>query len=232
MPHTPEISGPAKPGDRPLDEDLYCLKCGYNLRGLTGDPVRCPECGFQNPLGDVVIPAEIIRAELRRMETAPALALTMALLLVPLPLLLAYAAVPKFDFACAATLIVAAVPAWITVALWFRHTCRGQAGWRSALLKYHLWGLFMIATSVGAFVGLVAVLVRVNVRTFPGGVDGVAIVFISGALLILAAVAFWARWVHRRLAAILAPLQRELAVKIAREHTRRRLARPHRRLFG
>ena len=27
-----------------LDEDLYCFTCGYNLRGLPGDPVRCPEC--------------------------------------------------------------------------------------------------------------------------------------------------------------------------------------------
>ncbi len=26
-----------------------CEGCGYNLRGLTGDPVRCPECGLLNP---------------------------------------------------------------------------------------------------------------------------------------------------------------------------------------
>lgn len=28
-----------------IDFDLFCLTCGYNLRGLRGDPVRCPECG-------------------------------------------------------------------------------------------------------------------------------------------------------------------------------------------
>ena len=25
------------------------MQCGYNLRGLSGDPVTCPECGFLNP---------------------------------------------------------------------------------------------------------------------------------------------------------------------------------------
>lgn len=27
-----------------IDEDLYCLQCGYNLRGIPEN--RCPECGF------------------------------------------------------------------------------------------------------------------------------------------------------------------------------------------
>jgi len=27
-----------------LDEDIACLKCGYNLRGLPTDDA-CPECG-------------------------------------------------------------------------------------------------------------------------------------------------------------------------------------------
>lgn len=31
-----------------IDFDLPCLTCGYNLRGLRGDPVCCPECGSNN----------------------------------------------------------------------------------------------------------------------------------------------------------------------------------------
>lgn len=31
------------------DTDRYCRLCGYNLRGLSGDSVRCPECGKLNP---------------------------------------------------------------------------------------------------------------------------------------------------------------------------------------
>jgi hypothetical protein len=59
-----------------LDRDLYCLKCGYNLRGLSGDPVRCPECGYDNPIADVEIPADLIAAQLKKME--PGVAVTIA----------------------------------------------------------------------------------------------------------------------------------------------------------
>ncbi len=35
--------GPARSAQE-IEGDLYCPKCGYNLRGLTSD--RCPECGY------------------------------------------------------------------------------------------------------------------------------------------------------------------------------------------
>lgn len=54
-----------------LDRDLFCLQCGYNLRGLAGDPVRCPECGYNNDLGIASIPADLIRSTLHEMETYP-----------------------------------------------------------------------------------------------------------------------------------------------------------------
>src|SRR5437870_5646396 len=64
-----------------IDEDLYCLTCGYNLRGLPCvDPARCPECGEMNPLGDVLIPAEWIRTALRAMETSPTMCVACAVL--------------------------------------------------------------------------------------------------------------------------------------------------------
>ena len=43
----------------PLDIDLYCLNCGYNLRGLPGDPIRCPECGQSSSIA-------VLRAARRR----------------------------------------------------------------------------------------------------------------------------------------------------------------------
>ena len=49
--HTPTDLPYAKPvaqSQEPIDEDLYCLSCGYNVRGLTGNPIRCPECGDSN----------------------------------------------------------------------------------------------------------------------------------------------------------------------------------------
>ncbi|MEW6198948.1 MAG: hypothetical protein AB1601_09825 [Planctomycetota bacterium] len=31
--------------DDSLDRDLFCPTCDFNLRGLLGDPICCPECG-------------------------------------------------------------------------------------------------------------------------------------------------------------------------------------------
>ncbi|MBN2447615.1 MAG: hypothetical protein JXO22_12855 [Phycisphaerae bacterium] len=31
-------------------DNLECLHCGYSLRGLPGDPIRCPECGTDVPV--------------------------------------------------------------------------------------------------------------------------------------------------------------------------------------
>lgn len=42
----PEMASPDGRGATPsreIEQDLFCQRCGYNLRGLTGD--RCPECG-------------------------------------------------------------------------------------------------------------------------------------------------------------------------------------------
>jgi len=54
------------------DLDLYCLNCGYNLRGLSGDPMSV-----------MTVPAGAVARELRRMETAPTVcvAATLAALL-------------------------------------------------------------------------------------------------------------------------------------------------------
>lgn len=34
---------------------LKCLTCGYELRGQSGDIVRCPECGRQHNIANLVI---------------------------------------------------------------------------------------------------------------------------------------------------------------------------------
>lgn len=52
-------------------EDIFCLHCGYNLRGLPGDPIQCPECGGRSELRDLRIPATVIARIRRRLETLP-----------------------------------------------------------------------------------------------------------------------------------------------------------------
>lgn len=46
LPQQPTVTNPAAvaPDANEIPGDLYCPKCGYNLRGLTSD--NCPECGY------------------------------------------------------------------------------------------------------------------------------------------------------------------------------------------
>jgi hypothetical protein len=53
-----------------LDFDLPCQKCGYNLRGLSGEIVRCPECGRENATGGLAVSEADVARELRSIESA------------------------------------------------------------------------------------------------------------------------------------------------------------------
>lgn len=57
---------------KPDDIDIHCLNRGYNPRGLSGDPRRCPECFCMNLMSDSIVPVELISARLCQMESSPA----------------------------------------------------------------------------------------------------------------------------------------------------------------
>lgn len=129
-----ESVGPARDVAGALDEDLYCLSCGYNLRGLSGDPVRCPECGQFNDLGTVRLPAEAIHAALRDMETAPTWCVASAVMLVAFsPLLL----VGKQVTLIGAILMFCCMCGWFVAYREMRKDYDDRPGWRSILLYYH-----------------------------------------------------------------------------------------------
>src|SRR5262245_5051728 len=132
----------------PLDRDLFCVHCGYNLRGLSGDPVRCPECGFHNAVAIMEVPAAEITGQLKRMESAPAY--SFALLLV---LLAGFALQPvalgvfRAIMPCAIVLFAGLI--LFPYALYrARQSCRAQPGWLLAMLAYYLFGALMM---IGAF---------------------------------------------------------------------------------
>lgn len=52
-----------------MDFDAPCLHCRYNLRGLAGERVRCPECGGENDRStlELLRDNETARAESRRL---------------------------------------------------------------------------------------------------------------------------------------------------------------------
>ena len=64
--------------DSGISEELTCLGCGYNLRGLGADPVRCPECGATFDRDELW--AELVNRRLLPWERSGELALTSRLI--------------------------------------------------------------------------------------------------------------------------------------------------------
>lgn len=51
--------------------DPVCIQCGYILRGLSGDPIRCPECGEYNQVTEPPISRGELLGVSRELETGP-----------------------------------------------------------------------------------------------------------------------------------------------------------------
>lgn len=134
------MTNPNRPQGGELDmtpdahnEDLFCLSCGYNLRGLSGDPIRCPECFRHNRLRDLrVPPKEVTRMAKKMLHRANlsnyglyamAAAIPVVFLCsVPVGLLLAFAAVVL----------------WTLGTYGFGRFCSFRRGWKGLLLQFQL----------------------------------------------------------------------------------------------
>ncbi len=194
--------------------DLYCLECGYNLRGLSGDPRRCPECGYLNPVGELGLTAEAVSRQLRGFENAPMLCVVSML--------------------CGAPAILMVI--WLNRGLWFRggggsaeacivvSSVAAVVGWIAALFKYHIYALMMIAVVVAAYVGwqgLIGMMFGpLSARPIPVLHSLLMLAFTAGVIVAI-------RWVlprlHRRFRGDTLFLRREITIAIARNQIRNQM---------
>lgn len=210
-------NAPSVAPDRHLD--LFCLQCGYNLRGLSGDPRRCPECGYLNPLGELALPAELIRKQLRQLEGGAAGCVAAVVVgLVALYLTLV-------NFACSVMLLVFSPVAWFVSARVFRESCLGRPGWKDALWRYHVYALAIVIPllAVVLLIWSLPDLVPVNMR-FAFRRKGAGLTALMW-LPVFALVLIGGPWAQRRVRAIIEPLQRDVAVKLAKMELKHRLGR-------
>lgn len=207
---------PATGEDGAINEDIYCLTCGYNLRGLQGDPVRCPECGDLNDLGTVVIPAKMIRDALRKMETAPTHCVSCAIMLSTFGTLALFTRVMSI-------LVVPLVPlaalGWLVNYRRMKKSFNNQPGWRRILLDFHVVALPCMM--------LVPILVLAFYKAghYRGGLGKVVL---AGWLVAVPAVLVTLR-VYYAARARITIMQRDAAVRIARQTLRKALHRQRRR---
>ena len=127
-----------------VEQDVYCLTCGYNLRGLPGDPVRCPECGELNSLAAITLPAAGIAKHLRELETGPNMCLsgiTSSLLFVLLAVQPAWASAGGplgwIGLLMIAMSLLGVIEWWWGMRR-FKRGCLGRPEWRTLLTKQHL----------------------------------------------------------------------------------------------
>lgn len=210
-----------EPGNLTYERDLFCLRCGYNLRGLSGDPVRCPECGNENPLDVIMAPAATIAGQLRRLETAPTLCVAAIVsLLGGCGTALTIANLsdfgPRIIAATASVLFVGLSPImWRYGAKRFAESCLYDPTWKPALTRFVFVSLLAFPVVYGAFI--LGITIPFWFANQFDAFNGIASVVVA---IPLAAIAFWfagrmAKIIHRRATSIITPLQRKVAVRLS-----------------
>lgn len=214
---------------KPIEIDLYCLQCGYNLRGLSGDPARCPECGFSNSIEIAEIPAALIRRQLRRMESAPALAAAAFMILLCFGISIVITLWVDFNnvsnvISCEFIPFLLIAFVWFVTLDAYRGSCSAQSGWLTAICRYHVCALVMLAATI-------AVVILVNRVCFAllddySGAE-LYILFITIPML-LTLFQFMFRPMYRWMKRPMEQLQRQVASAVIRKEIRSEMLRSRR----
>jgi hypothetical protein len=137
---------------RPIDRDLHCPECEYNLRGLSGDPVQCPECGACIAVARLVPSPKLMEKRVRALESSGTIAFFCASFFM-------FALVAGVNAGEVCPLFGCAVLAllWVGAAVQFRRDCRRAPGWFEVFLKNHAYwaAIFVPIVVVGGACGFV-----------------------------------------------------------------------------
>lgn len=205
---------PATSDDGAIVEDIYCLDCGYNLRGLSGDPIRCPECGHVNDLGAVAIPAELIRSALKQMETAPTTCVAVAVFGLTAIGLALRAGWP--NVVPALVILVGVISGWSVARHQMRRAFEAKPGWGRVLADFHLACLLCIS--------LIPLMIALSWATNFGR-RGASPLWILGVVLVWIVLGIIGLRIYYAARRRMLVLQRDRAVHIAHETLRQRLRR-------
>jgi len=195
-----------------LSQDLFCLSCAYNLRGLSGDPIRCPECGTENPVELVQASAPLVLAHIRQTEDALVTATLFLFVLLPAPLLTAL--LPIFtgrrsgcELGFLALMVFLSLLWWLRIRVYALLT--EGAPQRVATAVWYQLGCLTIA-----YLFLALLLVPVLTLTPWVGVKSVGRWLLSATGFVVGAIVARpiTRWYTSWMRTLLAPLKREVAL--------------------
>lgn len=125
----------------PDDRDLACQRCAYNLRGLPGDPRRCPECGHENALRDFDVSTKRINDCIATLDSLPAVATFFAgVVLTFLPGMMLIVFNEPLGL-CFAVPTVSSGFVWMLLIHQMKRAFSGRCDWVRLVVLHHAWGL-------------------------------------------------------------------------------------------
>lgn len=201
----------------PLDIDLYCMRCGYNLRGLAGDPIRCPECAQQNAIETVTETAALVGRHIARVESAMLSMVLAMLMMVPFALLAVQTGRGGRGPRWMLVGVLLAPVFWYRSMRQYASLTSGISSAVSAAVAYQagaiLWCLFV---GFGLLWPLFVYENHYRTATAARTAKFCSAAFVGVAVLV--AVPRYSRWIRTRLH----PLKREVAVKVVETFLRSR----------
>lgn len=213
----PAVASIRRTTDGSIDEDVYCLGCGYNLRGLSGDPVTCPECGKPNPTGDLIIPTAAITLALHRMETAPTTCVGMSILAFFSLFVAVMCILNGMSLIVPIVFIVASTALGITALRHMRTQFSARPGWLRILFEFHLAAVIILVS--GWFAISIPFAFAFRITSW----FGIPLVTMLIASLSSVAGLWLGLYIYRASRRRLATIQREAAVRMAKEILRTQL---------
>ncbi len=196
--------------------DLFCASCGYNMRGLSGHPRTCPECGIENTIRDLLLPEPLVTKSVSTLESLPTTCVVgtcttcLGMALAALAIFNKAPTIATIWVSILATISGAGLSFFSTNA--FARSCNHAANWRSLLISFHLVFLAGVAT-IAAFA---CALYLSSLLGFAG------LLCLSPAVVILIVGSRIIYDQHKKLQTKLRGLQRHSAIKLARKHLERR----------
>jgi hypothetical protein len=140
--------------------DFYCLRCGYNLRGLVGVNKRCPECFCDNAVTEGKVPYEEIRRQIQRLESRPACCILCFVILILS--VWSFCRSPNGGSPLAGFL---SIWGWIFGASTFAESCGFDPRYRRLLVQYHVYGIAACLICVGIPLGCLVAL-RIGIENW------------------------------------------------------------------
>jgi hypothetical protein len=189
-----------------LEHDLPCPNCGYNLRGLSGDPVRCPECGVHTAVSlatrSEYARDDLLRARLLvRFHAGPslcALGAGAAAFFFGL-----FAALHDFFWPIRTAPYVTCAVVWITGATVYVAQCRRLPGWRRAFVRHQAYALSAVLGNLGLIFGAF-LLAFGALSSAEGPPCGLPLALVAAVFGVIVLRPMW--WFDRRAKAQLEPL--------------------------